>query len=206
MPSLPREAPPRIGPISDFFGAVVKPSDTSCTGLIQFPNHGFHEIETARYTVCNAGIACSEDLEDGIYHRCNLDTRILPAGSAVIIDTDGYADPGGYLFKIPVGLGGYYNLDFSLSGQCAAAGIQTVTWFVQLLKNGVVFFSDSITFQTVSGNVFPFFYRNFPIIALNAGDTLGAQTAAFGAGGTIFQVRGADTNQNTQTVLKYLGS
>jgi hypothetical protein len=183
---------PRIGPISDFYGAIIPPDTTSCTGLISIPSRSLHFARSDVYT--------SAGLEQ------TLVQAQLSAGT--ISETDAYVVSDA--FQVAAGLAGYYRLTFAFKPQIATTGGITLSISTEIRVNNVLFASDLMNIGTPGfGNVFPQYLIQIPIMGPLA---VGDKVTLFGRGNETGHCiwsgmnRAGATGSDTFAEFYFLGS
>lgn len=206
-----REAPPRVGPISDFY-QIKQTADNAetCTGLITNPARGPHIIECTGFFSSKNATECGENAASDLAKLpsyaalIRVNSQFITCNSRVITDTDGYA-LNTYRYKIPAGLGGYYSLFWTMTRQVADSTVDTCDFIFIMMVNGVVRYQDFIQFTTINGNVFPVYYVTIPLIKLDVGDQVffGEAVVKISGPGAPFS---PGNPTNTDSKMTFLGS
>ena len=137
--TTPRVSPPRIGPISDFYGAVVPPDSESCNGLI---THPVRTLTLVRYE--------SYSLAANLQSQVNEQDLFVTTGS-VTADTNGFANAGASGTKIPAGLNGFYAWQHGIIlGVSVALASVNLVWTTTLFRNSTIEYEDVYNLGTVN--------------------------------------------------------
>lgn len=185
-----REGPPRISPVSDFFGAVVPPTDNSCTGLITHPATDIHYVN-------NAIPGTTGELENA--------TQTWKIGSSgTITQTDAFAQAATESYKAL--FAGYYSLELAVQSQLNYVGTPTIIqFFWHVYINGVEWGNVQEIFPIAPANLFH--YWLIPIIHLNLNDLVTVKMQGIINTSAIWAApRAGSDSAHSYCLMKYIGS